>query len=126
MNTSIDYTADAPDFFAWAGDGPNATHIYATDDRDAITELAARYNRAVADLVDQGTDPADAMADLDVEALAADIEVQHEADCRYCDIPVHWTTAAWKPADTGAPYDERGNICCDACHALPVDERGEV
>lgn len=65
---STDYTADAPDFHAWAGTGAAAERIYSLGG-DALTELRATYNQFISAAVTCGTDPADAMSSVDIEQL---------------------------------------------------------
>lgn len=75
----IDYAGEAPDFTAWAGEGPHADRIYESGDHEAMVELRARYNTAVARMVSEGDDPADAMASVEVEAIAANIQTEERA-----------------------------------------------
>lgn len=112
---TLDYAADAPHFDAWAGRGERAQHIHNSGDREAMTELAGRYNREIAEMVADGTD---AMADIDVEALARDVAITWSGTCRTCRTDVTWSSTAREPRETEAPLDASGDVTCDACEEI--------
>jgi hypothetical protein len=81
-----DYAADAPDFHAWAGRGPNARLILESgpvrdgedkaypEDNSALTTFLVAVNSQVASLVADGMmDVEDALAAYDPEKIAAGV-----------------------------------------------------
>ena len=74
-----DYTADAPSFEAWAGYGPNAAAILVDGGSAAMTDFRAAANAAIAALIADGAEVADAIASYGPEDVARDVLAVHGA-----------------------------------------------
>ena len=73
---------EAPDWYAWAGDSAAAAEIGRLHEDgyiDILSEFQAAVAAGIAALLDQGVSEADAAADVDVDAIAAEVLTEWEA-----------------------------------------------
>lgn len=119
MNTTTRRTVDAPDYRAWAGDGPNAERIYQLRHEHGYLDVMTRFM----ELVDAADDGYDAEA-LAAQALAEFTEIR-ESDLREAledaaavngvadELDIDAAIAHWREHPTGtegavAPDDNDG------------------